>query len=96
MTSIGRDRSRCPFPHVKSIAKSIQQTSCYMGLLRLYELNELSSAFDHPCVKGRPSGSVAQLEECSHCKGEALGLSPSWAMIFSSPVTFGGSVWVYG
>ena len=27
-------------------------------------------------VKGRPSGSVAQLAECSHGKREALGSSP--------------------
>ena len=44
-------------------------------------------------VKGRPSGSVAQLAECSHGKREALGSSPGRATIFSSPVTFGGSVW---
>ena len=47
-------------------------------------------------VKGRSSGSVAQLAECSHCKREALGSSPGRATIFSSPVTFGGSVWVRG
>ena len=47
-------------------------------------------------VKGRPSGSVAQLAECSHGKREALGSSPGRATIFSSPVTFGGSVWVRG
>ena len=39
-------------------------------------------------VKGRPSGSIAQMAECSHGKREALGSSPSRAMIFSSPVTF--------
>ena len=43
-------------------------------------------------VKGRPCGSVAQLAECSHGKREALGSSPGRATIFSSPVTFGGSV----
>ena len=47
-------------------------------------------------VKERPSGSVAQLAECSHGKREALGSSPGRATIFSSPVTFGGSVWVRG
>ena len=47
-------------------------------------------------VKGRPSGSVAQLAECSHGKREALGSSPGRATIFSSPVTFNGSVWVRG
>ena len=47
-------------------------------------------------VKGRPSGSVAQMVECSHGKREALGLSPGRATIFSSPVKFGGSVWVRG
>ena len=47
-------------------------------------------------VKGRPSGLVAQLAECSHGKREALGSSPGRATIFSSPVTFGGSVWVRG
>ena len=47
-------------------------------------------------VKGRPCGSVAQLAECSHGKREALGSSPGRATIFSSPVTFGGSVWVRG
>ena len=47
-------------------------------------------------VKGRPCGSVAQLAECSHGKREALGSSPDRATIFSSPVTFGGSVWVRG
>ena len=41
-------------------------------------------------VKGRPSGSVAQLAECSHGKREALGSSPGRVTIFSSPVTFGG------
>ena len=39
--------------------------------------------------KGRPCGSVAQLAECSHGKREALGSSPGWATIFSSPVTIG-------
>ena len=48
------------------------------------------------CVKGQPSGSVAQLTECSHGKREALGSSPGRTTIFSSPVTFGGSVWVRG
>ena len=38
-------------------------------------------------VKGRPSGSVAQMAECSHGKREALGSSPGRATIFSSPVT---------
>ena len=38
-------------------------------------------------VKGRPSGSVAQLAECSHGKREALGSSPGRATIFSFPVT---------
>ena len=38
-------------------------------------------------VKGRLSGSVAQLAECSHGKREAQGSSPSRATIFSSPVT---------
>ena len=38
-------------------------------------------------VKGRPSGSVAQLAECSHGKREALGSSPGRVTIFSSPVT---------
>ena len=47
-------------------------------------------------VKGRPCGLVAQLAECSHGKREALGSSPGRATIFSSPVTFGGSVWVRG
>ena len=46
--------------------------------------------------EGRPSGSVAQLAECSHGKREALGSSPGRATIFSSPVTFGGSVWERG
>ena len=47
-------------------------------------------------VKGRPCGSVAQLAEYSHGKREALGSSPGRATIFSSPVTFSGSVWVRG
>ena len=47
-------------------------------------------------VKGRPSGSVAQLAESSHGKREAPGLSPGRATIFFSPLTFGGSVWVRG
>ena len=47
-------------------------------------------------VKGRPCGSVAQLAEYSHGKREALGSSPGRATIVSSPVTFGGSVWVRG
>ena len=47
-------------------------------------------------VKGRPCGSVAQLAKCSHGKREALGSSPGRATIFSSPVIFGGSVWVRG
>ena len=38
-------------------------------------------------VKGRPSGSVAQLADFSHGKREALGLSPGRATIFSFPVT---------
>ena len=33
-------------------------------------------------VKGRPSGSVAQLAECSHGKREALGSTPGRATIF--------------
>ena len=41
-------------------------------------------------VKGRPSGSEAQLTECSHCKREDLRSNPDRATIFSSPVTFGG------
>ena len=45
-------------------------------------------------IKGRPTiGSTTKL---SHGKREALSSSPGWAMIFSSPVTFGGSVWVHG
>ena len=39
-------------------------------------------------VKGRQSGSKAQLVEWSHGKREALGSSPSRATIVSSPVTF--------
>ena len=39
-------------------------------------------------VKGRSSGSAAQLAECSHGQREALGSSPGRAKIFSSPVTF--------
>ena len=41
-------------------------------------------------------GGVAQLAECWHGKREALGSSPGRATIFSSPVTFGGSVLVRG
>ena len=33
-------------------------------------------------VKGRPSGSLAQLTECSHGKREAVGSSPGQATIF--------------
>ena len=33
-------------------------------------------------VKGLPSGSVAQLAECSHGKRDTLGFSSSWATIF--------------
>ena len=47
-------------------------------------------------VKGRPSGSVAQMAECSHGKREAVDSNPGRARSFSSPVTFGGSVWVRG
>ena len=47
-------------------------------------------------IKGRPSGSVAQVAKCSYGKREALGSSPGRATRFSSPVTFGGSVWVNG
>ena len=36
-------------------------------------------------VKGRPSGSVAQLAECSHGKRESLGSSLCRAMSFSLP-----------
>ena len=39
-------------------------------------------------VKGQPSGSVAQLAECSHGMREALGSSPNRAPIFSCPLTF--------
>ena len=50
-------------------------------------------------VKGRPCGSVAQLAECSHGKREALGSSPGWATIFSSPVIMnyrrGIETWTY-
>ena len=38
-------------------------------------------------------GSTTQL---SHGKREALGSSLGRATIFSSPVTFGGSVWICG
>ena len=38
-------------------------------------------------VKGRPSGSVAQLAECSHGKREVLSSSPGRATIFPFPVT---------
>ena len=38
-------------------------------------------------LKGQPSGSVAQLAECSHGKREALGSSPGRATIFYSTVT---------
>ena len=47
-------------------------------------------------VKGQPCGTAAQWAECSHGKREALGLSPGLATIFTSPWTFGGSVWVRG
>ena len=47
-------------------------------------------------VKGRLSGSLAQLAECSKGKREAPRSSPGRAKIFSSPVTFCGSVWVRG
>ena len=43
-------------------------------------------------VKGRLSGSGAKLAECSHGKREVLGSGPGRARIFSSHVTFGGSV----
>ena len=46
------------------------------------------------CVKGRPNCSVAQLVECSQGNREALGSSLGRDTIFSSPLTFGGSVWV--
>ena len=44
------------------------------------------SKYVYVSVKGGPCGSVALRE--------ALGSSPGRATIFSSPVTFGGSVWV--
>ena len=43
----------------------------------------------HIYVKGRPSGSVTELAECSHGKREALGSSSGRATIFSFLVTFG-------
>ena len=48
-------------------------------------------------VRGRPDGSLVQLAECSHGKREALGSFESRSgHDFSSPVTFGGSMWVRG
>ena len=44
----------------------------------------------HAIDTGQPCGSVTQWLECLHDVPEVLGLSPSWAMCFSSPVTFGG------
>ena len=38
---------------------------------------------------GRQCGSIAQWSECSHGMREVLGSSA-----FSSPVIFGGSVWI--
>ena len=52
---------------------------------------------DKNCRKTvQSSGSVAQLEECSHGKQEVLSSSFSWATLLSFHVTFGGSVWVHG
>ena len=51
-------------------------------------MNNTSTKKHH--VKEQPSGSVAQFAECSHGKREALGSSPGWATIFSSPVICGG------
>ena len=42
-------------------------------------------------VTGLPCGPIAQWSECSHGLRGILGSSPS---AFTSPVTFGGSVWV--
>ena len=39
-------------------------------------------------VKGRPSGLVAQLAECSHGKRDTLGSSPGRATFFPPPVKF--------
>ena len=58
------------------------------------QISELSIVLPKLTVKGRLCGSVAQLAECSHGKRQALGSSPGRAKIFSSLVTFGGSVWV--
>ena len=45
-------------------------------------------------VTGRPCSSVAQWSECSHGVREVLVRVPVGPCAFSSPVTFGGSVWV--
>ena len=47
-------------------------------------------------VKGRPSGSVSQLAECSHGKREALGSSPGRGTIFFLPWDIWWPVWVRG
>ena len=39
---------------------------------------------------------VSSVGKCSHSEREAMGSSPGRVTIFSSPVTFGGSVWVRG
>ena len=45
-------------------------------------------------IAGRPCGSVAQWSECSHGMREVRVRVPVGPCAFSSPVTFGGSVWV--
>ena len=47
-----------------------------------------------PIVTGRPWGSVTQWSEYLHGMREVLGSCPGRAVCFSSPATFGGSVWV--
>ena len=70
---------------------------CFDNYLLFYVWCLIKGTFANSAgVKGRICGSVAQLAKCSHGKREALGSSPGRATIFSSPVTFGGSVWVRG
>ena len=45
-------------------------------------------------VTGLPCGPIGQLLEYSHSLRGVLGSSPCQVMCFSSPLTFGGQVWV--
>ena len=82
---------------------SLTDINCYLGVKSIDVRSKIGWAIminvdvrikQGEIVTGRPCGPIAQWSEYSHGLREVLGSSPVGPCAFSSPVTFGGSVWV--